>query len=291
MKVTLVNPPPNPLETLIFTKSTRLRMHAASFDEIMAWPLDLKMEELEYMKLTIKSSWEFVEMMFLITGVTRAFTHQLVRHRVGTGFAQQSQRTVDMEGFDYITPPGLEDGAWADYVACMALIDDHYKAIIGQGGKPQDARGVIPTNVSTNIIFKANLRTLHEMARVRLCVKTQGEFQDVFRAIRAAVVDWIPWALDMIQVECCQSGTCAFPAYPVGDCPVKPWVYDPVRARAYGGGSPRTLRALRVLHARERGEAQPPAPPPGLRPEGPEGPGEDRAEGPVGIDGIWPGGR
>ena len=47
--------------------------------------------------------------VFMIEGVTRAFTHQLVRHRVGTSFAQQTQRAVDMsEGFDYLATGGCD---------------------------------------------------------------------------------------------------------------------------------------------------------------------------------------
>lgn len=263
MKVTLINWTPDPLETLIFTKNTRLHLDGTGMEEIKAWPEAKKMEELEYMKGTIKSSWEFVQLMFVIEGVTRAFTHQLVRHRVGTSFAQQAQRVVDLADFEDIPGPSIlaNPEAQAFWDIAMDEIRSNYAELTrGLGVKRQDARGIVPTNVSTNIIFGANLRTLHEMARIRLCVKAQGEFQDVFRAMRAAVVEVMPWVEDMIQVECCVSGTCAFPTYPVDDCPVKPYVYDPRTARAYGGGSPRTLRVLRVIHGRERAEAQPEAP-------------------------------
>jgi thymidylate synthase ThyX len=50
---------------------------------------------LDYISKTIRSSWEFVDYTFQITGVTRAFTHQFVRTRTGS-YAQQSQRSVDM---------------------------------------------------------------------------------------------------------------------------------------------------------------------------------------------------
>jgi thymidylate synthase ThyX len=83
VNVTLINYTPDALETLIFTKNTRLRMSATGLDEIREWPEEKKAKELEYMKNTIQSSWEFVDYVFLISDVTRAFTHQLVRHRVG----------------------------------------------------------------------------------------------------------------------------------------------------------------------------------------------------------------
>lgn len=263
MEVKLINHTPDPLTTLIYTKSTRLRMTAAGFDEIAALPMEEKMAELDYMKGTIKSSWEFVDFIFLISGVSRAFTHQLVRHRVGTSFAQQAQRVVDLSEFEYITGPSVaEAGESAEHLWEMSMeqIGTNYHNLVAMGVKRQDARGIIPTNVSTNIIFKANLRTLHEMARIRLCVKAQGEFQDVFRAMRAELVRRWDWMEDMIQVECCLSGTCAFPTYPTADCPVKPYVYNPATGEAYGGIHPASLPVLRRIHARERAEAQPEAP-------------------------------
>lgn len=259
MSVTLVNHTPDPLTTLIWTKSTRLHMTAGSFGEIRDMPMEDKMAELEYMKSTIKSSWEFVDFIFLIENVSRAFTHQLVRHRVGTSFAQQTQRSIKLSEFEYITGPSIaeDESLRLSYEDAMDDIGQHYESLVRNGAKRQDARGVIPTNVSTNIIFKANLRTLHEMARVRLCVKTQGEFQGVFRAMREAVVERWPWMYDMIQVECGLSGTCIFPTFPTEDCPVKPFVHDPTTGESYGGGKPLTLPMLRNIHTEHRAEAQP----------------------------------
>lgn len=255
MKVTLISHTPNALATLVYTKSTRLKMTATGFDEILAMPEEKLLEEWEYMKNTIKSSWEFLEFLFLIEDVSRAFTHQLVRHRIGTKFAQQSQRTVDMGGFDFIMPPpGLDDPGIADefQLACEA-IDDSYKRLTNDFGvKPQDARALLPTNVSTNINFGSNLRTLHDMARLRLCTKTQGEFQDVFRAMRDEVARVLPWAASVLLVECCWSGTCAFPTFPTEDCELKPFVYDPTQAAAYNGKRPARLVDLRDI-AREKG--------------------------------------
>jgi flavin-dependent thymidylate synthase len=204
------------------------------------------------MKNTIKSSWEFLEFLFLIEDVSRAFTHQLVRHRIGTKFAQQSQRTVDMGGFDFVMPPpGVEDEEVADVfmVACSDIDDAYQRLVQEMAVKPQDARALLPTNVSTNINFGTNLRTLHDMARLRLCTKTQGEFQDVFRAIRAEVARALPWAATVLQVECCWSGTCAFPTFPTEDCELKHGAYDASTGQSYGGGMPLTLVQLREIDA------------------------------------------
>lgn len=262
MKVTLINSTQDALETLIFTKNTRLRMVATGLEEIRAWPEEKKLEELKYMKGTIQSSWEFIEYVFLISDVTRAFTHQLVRHRVGTSFAQQAQRAVDMSGFTYEKGDSIVDNPDADveYQDIMHMINGGYQLLLQKGAKPQDARGVLPTNIHTNIVFKANLRTLHDMALKRLCVKAQGEFQDVFREIVRAVALIHPWADQFLRVECAWSGTCLFPNLPMEECHVKPYVYNQQTGKAYDGSFPLTVEEVYQLHMSERRDIQPRVP-------------------------------
>ena len=260
MKVKRINYTPNALETLLFTRSTRLEMSQAGFQEILGWPIEKKMEELEKARNTIQSSWEFIDYIFSIEGVTRAFTHQLVRHRAGTSFAQQAQRVVNMSGFSYYTGDSIKESPRAQdiYDATMADIDGDYQRLVSeQRVNPQDARGILPTNILTNITFKANLRTLHDMGLKRLCVKAQGEFQDVFRSIRGEVISVHPWAKDFIKVNCAWSGTCCFPTFPVEDCPVKPGVYNPVTQLSYDGDAPDSLEEIETTWERKRAEAQP----------------------------------
>ncbi len=259
MKVTMINFTPDALDTLLFTRSTRLTMSPEGFLAVQAWPEGKKREELEKMRNTIQSSWEFVDYIFAIQDVTRAFTHQLVRHRVGTSFAQQSQRSVDMENFTFETGPSIRRDP-VDHLAYeegMLAIKRAYHKLTEAGVAIQDARGILPTNIHTNIVFKANLRTLHEMGLKRLCVKTQGEFQDVFRLICEAVFKVHPWAKDFIKVHCAWNGTCVFPDFPVEDCPVKPHVYNPkTPGKAYSGDNPASLGTIQALWENYLGEAQ-----------------------------------
>jgi flavin-dependent thymidylate synthase len=249
MKVTLLNYTLEALDLLLFTKQTRLAMNPGLMDEIREWPYERKMKELDYMLGTIHSSWEFVDYVFLIDGVSRAFTHQLVRSR-SNSYAQQSQRTVDMSGFEYIVPRELRadpthivastnidsirimtPGAPSIYHTTMDEINGAYQAMIDEGVAPQDARGVLPTNVATNIVVKANLRSLSDMARLRLCTRTQGEYQDVFREIRARVIEVHPWAEPFLRVHCAATGVCAFPNY--HECPIKGPLFNPDTGRRW----------------------------------------------------------
>jgi flavin-dependent thymidylate synthase len=258
MKVSLVSYTHDAVELLIFTKSTRLTMAPGLMDEIKGWSAEKKQAELDYMRGTIQSSWEFVDFVFLIEGVSRAFTHQLVRHRHNS-YAQQAQRAVDMSGFEYVTGPSIEGNPFLKTIYDAAMQDDSttYNALVNNGANRQDARGVLPTNISTNIVVKANLRSLHDMALKRLCVKAQGEAQDVFRAMVDAVVAIYPQFKDWLKVWCATYGTCCFPTFPVADCPVKGIVYDPLTQKSYGGATPGTLAAIEVTHKHLRAEAQP----------------------------------
>ena len=271
IKVTLLNYTPDALDLLLYTKQTRLAQTPGLLDEIKGWPYERKMKELDYMLGTIHSSWEFVNYTFHIDGVTRAFTHQLVRTRHGS-YAQQSQRTVDMSGFNYVRTGALEaiddmhetsttkiDGIiggeeryrqWLGqhiakygddnpvnwYDMTMDVINLGYQKMTELGVPPQDARGVLPTNIVTNIVAAFNLRTLSDMAKLRLCTRTQGEYQDVFRAMRAAVLAVHPWAEPFIRVHCAATGVCAFPNY--HECPIKGQVFNPATGRRWDSDVP-----------------------------------------------------
>jgi flavin-dependent thymidylate synthase len=224
MKVELISYTPDAVELLIYTKSTRLQADT-TLDDIRAWPEHKKMEHLEYMRGTIRSSWEFVDYVFKVSGVTRAFTHQLVRTRTGS-YAQESQRTVPPKD-GVLVPPNLVQssikGEFSDrdifgQIAADALKGYEY-LVDERGVSPQDARGILPTNTMTSIIVKWNLRTIHDTAKLRLCVRTQGEYQQVFKEMRRLIIEVHPWAEDFIQVFCVAHSHCMFPHY--ADCPIK----------------------------------------------------------------------
>lgn len=224
MKVELINYTRNAVDLLIYTKSTRLQ-GKVTMGEIQSWSQRKKQDELDYMRKTIKSSWEFVNYIFEITGVSRAFTHQLVRTRQAS-YAQQSQRSVDMSGASWL---GISEEKYGPdtvdmFDGLMQLANTGYSDLLSEGVQRQDARGVLPTNTLTSIIMGCNLRTLHQMAEVRLCVRTQGEYQDVFRAMRTEVVNVHPWADKFIQVFCVNHGTCCFPNYK--ECPIQELTYN-----------------------------------------------------------------
>ena len=192
---------------LVFTKNTRLTMDEAQLTAIQMMSKAQILKELEYMANTIPSSWEFVDYTFAVEGVTRAYTHQQVRTRTAS-YAQQSMRVNDMGYFQYRVPPRLspptpdkkDNVDWKQqeryniYARTMDYINRNYGSLISMGVAEEDARGILPTNILTNIVCKFNLRVLADLVKSREGGRTQDEYRDVVRLMGDEVLRVHPWA-------------------------------------------------------------------------------------------------
>lgn len=198
IKVDLIDSTSCAVDKLIYTKSTRLEQGEDTRNKVTNMTPEEKQKELEYMANTIPSSWEFVNYTFEIKNVTRAFTHQFVRTRTGS-YAQQTMRMLDKKEFTYRIPPtikafGEEDTRYKEYCRCMEVIQLTYDNLIRDDVPVEDARGVLPTNIHTNIIAQFNLRTVAEMAKSRTGLRTQDEYREVLIQMLDAVTEVHPWA-------------------------------------------------------------------------------------------------
>jgi len=196
MKVTLISCTHDAATLLLFTKNTRFTMSPGLMEEIRAWPTEKKLEELEYMANTIPSSWEFVDYVFMIEGVSRAFTHQFVRSR-NASYAQQTMRVLHMGEYDYVKTDRLAADETASQIvdAVNETIRNAYNELTHDLGLPaEDARGILPTNIATNIVAKFNLRSFVDLAKSRTGGRTQSEYQKVVNAMVDEVLKVHPWA-------------------------------------------------------------------------------------------------
>ncbi|HAR44712.1 MAG: FAD-dependent thymidylate synthase [Nitrospirae bacterium GWC2_57_13] len=129
---------------------------------------------------------EHVSFTFGIEGISRACSHQLVRHRVAS-YSQQSQRYVREEQFDYIIPPSIKQDPQATrefedfmaeaqkrYTAILTTLED--KGLTGESGQ-QDARYLLPNAAETKIVVTMNARELLHFFRVRCCNRAQWEIR------------------------------------------------------------------------------------------------------------------
>lgn len=194
MKVTLISHTQEAENILLFTKATRLTLSPGLLDEIRAKSHEEKMENLEYMANTIPSSWEFVSYTFLVEGVSRAYTHQQVRTRAAS-YAQQTMRVLNMNEFDYVyTEKNLSSPKALEAInVCLKVIKSTYAHLVHIGQPPEDARGILPTNIATNIVCQFNLRTFVDLAKSRTGGRTQNEYQSVINAMVDEVLKVHPW--------------------------------------------------------------------------------------------------
>ena len=135
---------------------------------------------------------EHVYFTFAIEGISRACSHQLVRHRAGIVFSQQSQRYVEIKEdiFNILrweeAKPLLDKyftdvntSNWQEYLDCLK----HYLHHIQMGMKPEDARNILPNATKTNITMSVNFRELIHLCNLRLCTRAQKEIRDLFGLI------------------------------------------------------------------------------------------------------------
>lgn len=125
------------------------------------------------------STIEHASFTFAIEGVSRAATHQLVRHRIAS-YSQQSQRYVKAgEDFDYILPPTIEKNEKAKeiYESSIKTIQKAYRDLIEAGIDKEDARFLLPNAAETKIVVTMNARSLLHFFEKRLCARAQWEIR------------------------------------------------------------------------------------------------------------------
>jgi len=240
MNVKLINYTQNAEELLLFTKYARLSPDA---DEAMAiinnWTPERKAEELDYISKTIESSWEFIQYTFYVSGVSRALTHQLVRTRAQSicghdvSFAQQSQRTVKLDKLDTVVPKSVVENEEANkvWIATLDQILEAQNKLEELGIATQDRRGLTPTNITTQIVVKFDLRTFSHMLEERLCTRAQGEIQQMAKIMMEEILKIHPWVKPFLGCYCCKKGTCRFMNYK--NCPIKAMQFDPRTGLTY----------------------------------------------------------
>ena len=153
---------------------------------------------------------EHIQVTFAISNVSRACTHQLVRHR-HMSFSQKSQRYVKEKGqFDYIIPPTIErnEELKAKFVDFMAEISKKYCEFTEAGIPAEDARAVLPNAAATSIVASLNLREMIHIANLRLCSRAQLEIRLMVKAMCDELVKAEPWLKPYLVPKCERLGFC-----------------------------------------------------------------------------------
>ena len=167
MKVTLIQATPNPIETIA-------QIASICYDSDPKNPLALVKH---LYKNGHHSVFEHIYFTFKIEGISRACSHQLVRHR-HCSFTQRSQRYCSEDGFEFVVPPTIEG---FEFSSDMSLIENLYTYYQEHGVPNEDARYILPNACATSLYLSCNLRELIHMANERLCTRAQGEIRDLVR--------------------------------------------------------------------------------------------------------------
>lgn len=129
------------------------------------------------------SVFEHVSATWRIEGISRACSHQLIRHRLAS-YCQQSQRYVKVwtDNTDwYVIPPSIreDDMKCVEYEVAMCQCAKHYNSLLKKGVKPEDARFALPEATKTAIVATMNLREFASFYALRTDKAAQWEIREL----------------------------------------------------------------------------------------------------------------
>lgn len=165
---------------------------------------------------------EHVSFTYYVEGVSRALTHQLVRHRIAS-YSQRSQRYVPHKEFDFVVPPQfigkkvVERGEKRDAVAyfheTMLTLAERYAKLneaLGDKGESshEDARYVLPNACETKIFVTMNARELLHFFEERLCLRAQWEIREVANQMLDLAKEVCPAVFEGAGPKCMRHTKC-----------------------------------------------------------------------------------
>jgi len=209
MKVILISWTNKPIETIYWAF---MNMHNKIPDNLD----DIKLSEKEkenFLEMLLiqphQTVLEFVNTVWYLDGVSRAFQQQLTRTRAAA-YSIQSLRIVNVE--EFADKKQYVNVNYPLYHETMKVIQNNYKKLIENGCSVQDARGILPLNIYSPITMAINLRALYHMLELRFCENTQDEFKEVAKCMKKEIKRKIhPLLAKPMQPICFKIGKCPSP--------------------------------------------------------------------------------
>ena len=228
MKVKIIAYTPNPEE--VIASAAKLCYSKVGVDDIQKNLTEDGIEKFVSMLSTIghHSPLEHCTFTFAVEGISRACSHQLVRHRIAS-YSQQSQRYVKLDKFDYIIPTAIENNEFAkdiflnameqDQKAYNGIVEELMNEYIASSGYTlasipkneynkleklaiEDARYVFPNACETKIVFTMNVRTLMNFFTHRCCDRAQWEIRDLANEMLIQVKEIAPTLFKKAGASC-----------------------------------------------------------------------------------------
>lgn len=172
------------------------------------------------------STIEHIVFTFAVSGVSRTLTHQLVRHRIGVAFDQQSQRYVSLSSPVFVEPPSISGHTEAHdlYMQAQQQMAQTYEQLLKMGIPSEDARFVFPQGVGSNLIMTVNLRELIHICGLRLCSLAQWEIRAMFQKVRSEVKSVSPYMARLLVPHCVHESFCSELGNRDGHCRIRPHI-------------------------------------------------------------------
>ena len=155
------------------------------------------------------STIEHISFSFAIDGISRAASHQLVRHRLAS-FSQQSQRYVALDNPEFVTPPSIaaKPELLEKYLTGIKEINRLYRELLDAGIKAEDARYLLPNATATRLLMTMNARELVHVSGLRLCRRSQWEIRKLFNKVKEEVAKVAPVIARHLEPKCIELGYC-----------------------------------------------------------------------------------
>ncbi|MBS7620402.1 FAD-dependent thymidylate synthase [Candidatus Bathyarchaeota archaeon] len=146
---------------------------------------------------------------FIIEGVSRACSHQLVRHRVAS-YSQQSQRYVEVKNLvkHVVVPKSIEENSKEMFMEYILMGAKVYETLVGLGISKEDARFVLPNATETNLILTMDGRGLLHFFGLRCCNRAQWEIKTLADLMLSKVREVEPKLFSKAGPYCFQLGYC-----------------------------------------------------------------------------------
>ncbi|KJR46343.1 Thymidylate synthase thyX [Desulfosporosinus sp. I2] len=162
------------------------------------------------------SPFEHVSFQFSIDGVSRALSHQLVRHRIAS-YSQRSQRYVSEKGFRFVTPPSIKRNpkALEHFEMVMARLQEDYQELLNCV-PAEDARYVLPNACTTSLMATFNVRSLLNFFEHRTCLRAQWEIRALAEKMLGLVREVAPNLFREAGPTCVTQGVCHEGTYSCG---------------------------------------------------------------------------
>ncbi len=154
------------------------------------------------------SPTEHASFTFAVEGISRACSHQLVRHRIAS-YSQKSQRYTDEVNFDYIVPPSIagDPKALDLFTKEINSIQESYRKLAEMVPR-EDARYVLPNATETKLVLTFNARSLYNFFSQRLCLRAQWEIRELAELMLKEVQLVAPLLFSYVGPSCEAYGIC-----------------------------------------------------------------------------------